>query len=320
MTRKTALIPTMSLILAMILWASSFIALKLAFQAYDPMAVIFGRMAVGSLFALFFFRRFHTGLPRGRDLLYLAGMLLCEPCLYFLFEAKAVQNTTASQAGMITALLPLMVAVGAAMFLRERITGRTLTGFIIAIFGACLLSWGGDPSPDAPNPALGNFLEFVAMICATGYTLLLKKLTERYHPFFLTAMQAFAGALFYLPVMVLTARPLPVEFVPVPALSVVYLGIAVTMGAYGLYNFGVSRIPASQASAFVNLIPVFTVILGWMVLGESFTALQYPAALLVFAGVFLSQARPGDSPVSTDVDQERGDLRAGGRSLETTVE
>lgn len=306
MTSKTSLIPTVSLVLAMVLWASSFIALKLAFQAYDPMVVIFGRMAVGSLFALFFIRRFHVGLPRGRDLLYLALMLLCEPCLYFLFEAKAVQNTTASQAGMITAMLPLMVAVGAAVFLRERISRRTLIGFFIAIFGVCLLSMGGEPSSEAPRPALGNFLELVAMMCATGYTLLLKKLTERYHPFFLTALQAFAGTIFYLPVMVLTASPLPAEFVPVPALSVVYLGIAVTMGAYGLYNFGVSRIPASQASAFVNLIPVFTVILGWMVLNESFAVIQYPAVLLVFVGVFLSQARPGDSPVPPGPNQEEG--------------
>ena len=143
------------------------------------------------------------------------------------------------------------------------------------------------------------------MICATGYTLLLKKLTERYHPFFLTAMQAFAGALFYLPVMVLTARPLPVEFVPVPALSVVYLGIAVTMGAYGLYNFGVSRIPASQASAFVNLIPVFTVILGWMVLARALprSSIQRPCSS---SQSVPEPARPGDSPVSTDVDQKEG--------------
>ncbi len=65
----------------------------------------------------------------------------------------------------------------------------------------------------------------------------------------------------------------------------------VTLGAYGLYNFGVSRIPASQASAFVNLIPVFTVILGWIILNERFAPVQYLASALVFSGIFLSQDR-----------------------------
>jgi drug/metabolite transporter (DMT)-like permease len=75
----------------------------------------------------------------------------------------------------------------------------------------------------------------------------------------------------------------------VPALSIVYLGIFVTMGAYGLYNYAVSKVPASQAAAFVNLIPVFTVILGRVILDEHFTAIQYVASAIVITGVFMSQ-------------------------------
>lgn len=291
MMQKTAMIPLICLVLAMVLWASSFIALKLAFEAYDPMVVIFGRMAMGSLAILFFAKWLKGNIPQKGDLKYLAFMVFCEPCLYFLLEAKAVQNTTASQAGMITGILPLMVAVAAYVFLREQVTRKTIAGFFIAISGVCLLSAGGVPSDNAPHPALGNFLEFLAMVCAMGYTITLKKLTARYRPLFLTALQAFAGAIFYLPIMLLTGPPLPTEFVAVPALSIGYLGVFVTLGAYGLYNFGVSRIPASQASAFVNLIPVFTVFLGWLILGERFTGLQYLASLLVFIGIFLSQGR-----------------------------
>jgi len=47
----------------------------------------------------------------------------------------------------------------------------------------------------------------------------------------------------------------------------------------------------SQATAFINLIPVFAVILGWLVLGETFTGSQYLAAAIVFWGVYLSQNR-----------------------------
>ena len=282
-----------SLTTAMFLWGSSFIALKLAFQQYDPMFVIFARMALASVCFLPFLLRYRQSFPARKDLKYFLLMALCEPCLYFLFEAKALENTTASQAGMITAMLPLLVAVSARFFLKEHITGRTLTGFALAIAGAAWLSVSGESSESAPNPPLGNFLEFLAMVSATGYIIILKRLTRNYSPLYLTAVQAVIGSLFYFPFLFLPSTTLPTHVDPVSAISVVYLGTAVTMGAYGLYNFGVSRLPASQASAFVNLIPVFTVVLGWLILGERFSAPQYVASIAIFAGIFLSQSANG---------------------------
>ncbi|MHC1744493.1 MAG: EamA family transporter [Syntrophobacteraceae bacterium] len=64
------------------------------------------------------------------------------------------------------------------------------------------------------------------------------------------------------------------------------------MLAYFLYNFGLSRIPASQATPFVNLIPVFSMILGWMVLGEVLTSYQYVAAAAVLGGAMAGHGRP----------------------------
>ncbi len=282
----------LGLVAAMILWASSFVALKLAFRGYDPMVVIFGRMLVASFCFLPFVPRFRTGNTfRRRDLPTLLFMALCEPCLYFLFEARALELTTASQAGMITALLPLMVAVCARFILQETLTGGMLIGFAMAIAGAIWLSLAGEASPDAPRPLLGNFLEFLAMVCATGYIISLKRLTRRYTPFFLTAIQAFVGAVFFLPFLGLPSTELPSHWAWGPSLAIVYLGAVITLGAYGLYNYGVSRIPASQASVFVNLIPVFTVILGWLILDERFTSAQYLASALVFVGIYISQHR-----------------------------
>ena len=290
-------LPFISLLVASLLWASSFIALKLAFAAYDPMFVIFARMALASLCFVFFLGRFSPVDYRPGDLKYLAFMAFCEPCLYFLFEAKALKLTTASQAGMISAMLPLMVAVAARFFLHERISRRTATGFVLAIVGTCWLSLAGEPAPGAPNPALGNFLEFLAMACAAGYITTLKHLTSRYSPFFLTAVQAFVGSLFFFPILFMPQVTLPRAVYPLAAGAVIYLGIVISLGAYGLYNFGVSRIPASQASAFINLIPVFTVIMGWLILGETFTAAQHAAAVLVLFGVFYSQDRRKRQPV-----------------------
>ncbi|OGR18920.1 MAG: hypothetical protein A2X81_15660 [Desulfobacterales bacterium GWB2_56_26] len=279
-----------ALILAMVLWASSFIALKFAFRTYDPLVVIFGRMFIASICFLMIGRRLAQTLHyRKGDYKLILFMALCEPCLYFLFEAKAVENTTASQAGLITAMLPILVMIAAGLILKERITGRSIAGSIIAVSGVCWLTLLSSPTADAPNPLLGNFLEFLAMVCATGYTIALKSLTERYAPFFLTAIQAFAGCLFYFPLLFLPGTKLPTEFHLGPALAIVYLGAIITLGAYGLYNYGLKHAPANKAASYVNLIPVFSVIMGWLLLGETFTAGQTGAAVVVMAGVYLSQ-------------------------------
>ena len=285
-------LPYVSLVTAMLLWASSFIALKLAFQGYSPMVVIWGRMVIGSICFIFFYKQLRHIEFRREDLKYLLFMAVCEPCVYFIFEAKALQLTSASQAGLITAMLPLLVALGARIFLKEIVSRQTLVGFVIAISGACWLSLAGDTTADAPNPLLGNFLEFLAMVAATGYTLSLKHLSARYSALFLTAVQSWIGALFFSFFLLSPDINIPTEFIPVPALAVIYLGSFVTLGAYLCYNFGVSQIPASQASAFVNLIPVFTVVLGFIILGERFTLYQYIASVLVLLGVYLSQRRP----------------------------
>lgn len=278
------------LVVAMALWGSSFIALKLAFSELPPLWVIFARMALGSLVFLLTWRWRGRLDYRAGDWKYLLGLAVCEPCLYFVFEAMALQNTSAAQAGMITALLPLLVAVGAFVFLREQISRASWAGFGLAVVGAVWLSVGGVADAHGPAPLLGNFFEFLAMLCAMGYTLTLKFLSERYSAFLLTAMQAFVGALFFLP-LALWSAPLPTAISAQGLGAVVYLGLVVTVGAYGLYNFAVSRLPASQASAFVNLIPLFTLLFAVVLLGERLTGQQVFGALLVFAGVALSQWR-----------------------------
>lgn len=279
-----------ALLLAVILWSSSFIALKIAFRTYDPMVVIFGRMLVGSLCFLAVSRRVTEALHYRRgDYKLILLMAFCEPCLYFIFEAKAVENTTASQAGMITAILPILVMVAATVILKERIKATSWLGSLIALAGVCWLTFESSPSMDAPNPLLGNFLEFLAMVCAAGYTIFVKSLTERYSPFFLTAMQAFIGCVFYFPLLFLPSTRLPEQWHVGPGLAVIYLGAVITLGAYGLYNYGVKHLPANVAVSYINLIPIFAAIMGWLILGETFTAWQLFAGVFIVGGVYLTQ-------------------------------
>ncbi len=286
------ILPQLGLLTAMLLWASSFIALKIAFREYDPMVVIFGRMLVASICFLcvcFRFRRNFT--YRKGDYKLLLFMVFSEPCLYFLFEAQAIMYTTASQAGMITAILPVLVMIAASRLLKEKILLRSWIGGLIAVAGVCWLTLESAPAEDAPNPILGNFFEFLAMVCATGYTIALRRLTLRYSPFFLTALQAFAGCLFYFPILFLPGTEWPTSFNIPSGLAVGYLGAVITLGAYGLYNYGLKHVPANQAASYVNLIPVFSVVLGYLILNETFTSNQCFAAVVVMAGVWMTQMK-----------------------------
>lgn len=109
-----------------VLWASSFVVLKIAFKHFDPMVVIFGRMIIASVCFLFVFRSLRQIDYRPGDWKLLLFMGVCEPGFYFIFEALALTYTDASQAGMICALLPLIVAVAARFTLGEYLQENTL--------------------------------------------------------------------------------------------------------------------------------------------------------------------------------------------------
>lgn len=274
---------------AMFLWGSSFVAMKFAMASLHPLLVVWARMVIASICFLPFLPSFSRLAIDRRHLLPLLALGICEPCLYFLFETAALKLTSASQASLITTMLPLLVAVAAGIFLGERISARIVTGLLVAAAGAIWLSLAAAVSEHAPNPVLGNFLEFLAMVTATGYIILLKKLSADLPPLFLTAMQSFIGAVFFLLAVLIMGVPMPTRLDMEVVFSLVYLGVFVSVGAYSLYNFGVSRVPANQAAAFINLIPLWAVLLGVLLLGERFTLWQFAAGALIFIGVMITQ-------------------------------
>jgi drug/metabolite transporter (DMT)-like permease len=282
-------IPFCALSLAMLLWGSSFVAFKYAVMFFDPVVVVFARMIISAALFLLVLPLWRPQSVKRGDVWFMVFMALCEPCLYFLFEGQALTLTTASQAGMVAATLPVLVAVCAGFMLGERLAPRSWAGLLLALAGVAWVSLSGEATESAPRPVLGNFLELAAMLCAAGYTVSMKKLCASYSPWFLTAVQSLVGTVFFLPLLFLPSTDLPPAFPAGPSLAVLYLAVAISIGAYGLYNFGISRLPAWQASAFVNLIPVISMLLGWAWLGERLNAAQLAGVAVVFGGVLLSQ-------------------------------
>ena len=277
-----------ALTLASLLWAASFVAFKIAMQAYAPLFVVFARLFLGALLLGALIRRSGTSGHVRRDIRPLLFMALCEPCLYFVFEANALKYTQASQAAMITALLPLMVSAAAAFVLKERLGVKKGIGLFLAVAGVVMISLTGTATEDAPNPVLGNILEILAMAAATGYIVTAKSLSGRHSPLFLTAVQTFVGTVFFSPVLFFS--PLPTSFPLLPTLAVAFLAYGATFLAFTAYNYGVRETSASGAAVFINLIPVFTMAMSYFALGERLVPTQYAGAVVVFAGVYLSAA------------------------------
>lgn len=281
----------------MLIWASSFVALKTVLADIGAYTVIFLRMILASLCFLYFIPQFlkHTFTPK--DIKYIALLGLFEPCLYFLFEAKALQLTSASQAGMVASLMPLITALFAGYLLKEIISRKLIFGSLLAMIGVVWLSVNASTTLSAPNPMLGNFLEFCAMACGAGYTIVARYLSYKFGAVFITGVQSFMGAVFFLPFFIYEITTIEMTFTVQSMILIVYLGIIVTIGSYGLYNFALTKIEASKVAVFVNLIPVFTLILAFLLLGEQFTSSQLIASAVIIVGVLISQMRPLKSKV-----------------------
>ena len=289
MTKNFSVIGILSLIFAMFIWGSSFIATKSAMNDVGPFTVIFLRMLVASLCFVYFIKRFLKYDFTKKDIKLILLLALFEPCLYFVFEAKALQYTTASQAGMITSMMPIITAMAAGYFLKEIITKQLIFGSLIAMSGAIWLSLEASSSFNAPNPLLGNFLEFLAMVCAAGYTIVARYLGEKFSALFLTAIQVFIGAIFFLPLFLYEYSTTTINLTPQALFWIVYLGVVVTLAGYGLYNYALTKIEASKAAIFVYLLPVFTLLLANIILDEKLSVFEFIACFIILVGVFISE-------------------------------
>ena len=295
------LLPHVALLTAMAFWGSTFVVLRIALSALSPLQTMAGRMLVACVVFLPLCPGLWRELKQHGHWGSLVLMALCEPCLFFLFETHALRLTTASQAGMITSLLPLLVAAAAFAILRERAGLRMWLGFLLAVCGVTWLTLAAVPDAKATNPLLGNIFEAIAMCCAAGYTVLARHLSTQYSALCITAVQSFVGMIFFC--LLALIIPEPDSFVSLgrtfphwaPWACLLYLGGIVTFAGYGLYNFGVKRLSAGRAAAYTNLIPVFALLFGVALLDEKLLQAQYGGAALIVLGVLLSQWK-GSSP------------------------
>jgi len=287
--------PAAALLAAAFLWGGSFTAMRVAVAEMGPAGVVWCRMIIALVIVIPFAKKLIPRRYRRGDWKLLLPMVLFQPCFYFLLEANALRFTTSSQAGVISAAVPLMVALGAWITLHEPLRPRTLFGLAVSVLGVVTLTLLESPGGRATNPLLGNLLEVLAMVSAAANILLVKRLSQRYSPWTLTAMQVCAGAIFFLPGGLSLMNGGWPAWNPSLVAILLFLGAFVTLGAFGLYNWGMSRVTATSASVYINLVPVTAVMTGWGLLGETLGPWQILSAVAVVGGVWLSQQKAADT-------------------------
>lgn len=288
-----------SLIFAVIFWGLSFVATKVALNSFPTFTLIFARFGLGaSIFLAIIARR---GFPRfqGRDRIKVFCTALFEPGIYFFFETKGLQYTTAPQASLIIALVPVVVLVLAAVLLKERPKPAGLLGLGLSLTGIVILVLG-DPDFEGSLKGhfLGNLLIFGAVLSAALYIVSARDLGRKYSTFEITSMQTLYGAVFYAPAFLWEFPAIDWNGFSLSSLgALAYLTLFSTVAAFLLYNQALTRVSASKASIFLNGVPLVTALGAWVVLGEHLALLQAGGGLLVLGGVFLASL-----PDFTDMD------------------
>ena len=78
------------------------------------------------------------------------------------------------------------------------------------------------------------------------------------------------------------------DIAPLSWLSLAFLGLGGTALAFSLYYMAIKKIGAGRAGIFINLVPCFSLVLAWLLLGETIKAEVLAGGLLVLAGVFMA--------------------------------
>lgn len=258
--------PFLALFLTIFLWASAFVGIRDALHAYSPVPLAVLRYLVASFILAGYAVLKKMDLPERKDLpgIFLLGLLGI--AIYNIALNYGEQTVTAGAASLLVNTVPIFTALLAAAFLREQVNRRGWLGISLGFAGAAMITLGESRNIDFAFD-WGVVLVLLAALVQAGYFVLQKFYLKRYSPLELTSYALWAGTLLMLPFsggLWTEMRAAPLS----STLTVVYLGIFPAALAYVAYSYALSKMDASRATSFLYLVPVVTIPIGWIWLGE----------------------------------------------------
>ena len=215
------------------------------------------------------------------------------PALFY-----AYQWTSVSVATTLLYLSPTLVTLGAALFLGEPLTSGKLIALVTTFLGSALVVQAYQPE-NLRGSAAGIGLGLIAAATYGTYSVLGKKLLARHQMATVLAAYLLIGTLLLLGVKLLVSPsiwPAPREAITIG----LFTGVLTTLLPITLYTYGLSRLPASEASILLTFEPVVAFVLAAVVLGESLHAGQWLGVIAVLGGVVLL-TWPRRAPVRTTI-------------------
>ena len=270
-----------------VVWGSTFISSKVLLEFYTPAQIMLTRFILAYC-ALWLLRPKRLALTMKQEgVFFLLGLLGCTA--YFYTENTALSYTLASNVSIIVAAAPIFTAILAHFAGEERFRASTLAGFLVAFSGVILVVCNGTFVLKL-NPK-GDLLALAAAVCWAIYSVLLRRASRGLDSILVTRRTMFWGIVTALPLVAAEGVPYPTA----PLLTAsgianfLFLGLVGSALCFVLWNKAFRILGVVTTNTFIYLMPFITIVAARIFLDEPISPLALLGAVLITAGVVLSQ-------------------------------
>ncbi|WP_460073248.1 DMT family transporter [Streptomyces sp. YKOK-I1] len=269
-------------------WASAFVAIRSAGDAYSPGALALGRLLSGALVLGVLCAVRREGWPpkaawRG---ITVSGVLWFG--VYMVVLNWGEQQVDAGTAALVVNIGPLLIALLGARLLGDALPPRLLAGMAVSFAGAVTV--GLSMSGGGGSSLLGVVLCLAAAVAYAGGVVAQKPALGQASALQVTAFGCAVGAVLCLPFagqLVREAADAPLS----ATLDMVYLGVVPTALAFTTWAYALARTTAGRMGATTYAVPALVVLMSWLALGEVPGLLTLAGGALCLAGVAVSRSK-----------------------------
>ena len=278
--------------LTILIWGTTFISTKVLLISFKPVEILFIRFMIG-YFALWCVCPRRLKVRMRKQVWYFAAAGLCGVTLYYLFENIALTYTLASNVGVIISIAPFFTVIFSCLFLHDRRPNiRFFAGFLIALAGIFLISFGGEKNLQL-NP-VGDLLAVIAAMIWAAFSTITKKISGfGYNTIQTTRRTFFYGLIFMVPALLLMDFHMELQqFASLKnLLNLLFLGFGASALCFVTWNLAVKILGSVKTSVYIYMVPVITAVTSALILHEKLTRTIISGIVLTLIGLFLSEDR-----------------------------
>ena len=206
---------------------------------------------------------------------------------------KGLSLTSPISASVIMVTSPILVMSFSAILLNEPITLKKIGGILIGLVGAVVLIAFSQSASNASNALLGNSLVFLNAASYSLYLIMIKRLTDRYHPITLAKWLYLFGLVMVIPFGYAELMEADWSSFNISIWWRVGFIVIFTSALTYLFNlFAIRKLKPTTLSIFIYLQPVIASIYALLVGSDQLNLIKIAATLLIFTGVYLVTRKP----------------------------